>query len=210
VSHRDLSDERLASRELLALREGRPVSDARFDALFPIWARGASDRHFTPVSVARRAAALLVSRPGARILDVGAGVGKLCVVGALTTAGEFIGAEMRAHLVEAGRAVIRRHKIPRCRLVAADAAALDWGGYDGFYLFNPFAEHLPKHAGLDRTVPRDPERYLRDVRAVEERLAAAASGARAVLYYGFGGAMPGSWRRLLSEQRGLLELWQKQ
>jgi hypothetical protein len=98
---------------LAALHAGDSVSDEEFDRLLPTWARNVSGLHFTPVRVARRAAELLVARAGARVLDVGAGVGKLCIVGALTTQGSFVGVEQRGHLVAAGRALLRRGQVLR-------------------------------------------------------------------------------------------------
>ena len=43
--------------------------------------------HWTPVHVARRAAQFLVTGPETRVLDVGSGPGKFCLVGALATQG---------------------------------------------------------------------------------------------------------------------------
>jgi len=60
---------------LARLRAGELVDDAAFDELFPPWARALSRVHFTPVRAAVRAAAWLAARPGARVLDVGAGAG---------------------------------------------------------------------------------------------------------------------------------------
>src|SRR3954452_18195742 len=65
-----------------ALRSGAAVPDAEFDRLFPDELRDRSYLHWTPVEVAVRAAELLAPSPrGIRVLDVGAGVGKLCLIG---------------------------------------------------------------------------------------------------------------------------------
>src|SRR5689334_18357566 len=75
--------------------------DDGFDALFPEWARRVSRGNFTPLAIARRAVALLCDRPGMRVLDVGSGVGKVCLVGALTSDARFHGVEQRPHFVAA-------------------------------------------------------------------------------------------------------------
>ena len=69
-----------------ALRQRSPVPDEVFDQLYPRISRFRSSVHWTPVEVAIRVAELLDGAPGGQILDVGAGVGKACIIGALTTA----------------------------------------------------------------------------------------------------------------------------
>jgi SAM-dependent methyltransferase len=193
------------------LRAGLDVFDADWDRLYPKAARGPSRLHFTPVAVARRAAEWLVTRPGTRVLDVGAGVGKFCLVGALVSEGVFTGVEQRPHFVEIAREVADRGKIPRCRFVAGDVTTIDWRAFDAFYLYNPFAEHRLGFPPIDGTIERAPERHRALVASVEEALAQLPCGARAVTFHGFGGALPPGWEVVRSEvQRGgALELWEK-
>jgi SAM-dependent methyltransferase len=194
------------------LAAGGSVPDRVFDRALPRWARPPSRTHFTPVAVARRAAELLVATPGARVLDVGAGIGKFCIVGAVTTDGYFVGVEQRRHLVEAATALVRACGVERCRFVHGDAFALDWTSFQGFYFFNPFTELLPGMRRLDRTLPQSAETYRRYVQAVEERLELVAPGTRVVTYHGFGGKLCPDWSRQLFEHwgPGPLELWVKQ
>lgn len=198
-------------RPLAALCEGAAVSDEEFDRLLPTWARNVSGQHFTPVRVARRAAELLVAREGARVLDVGAGVGKLCVVGALTTAGRFVGVEQREHLVRAGRALMQKGQVPRCELLHANMTEIDWRGFDAFYLYNPFAEHLREIDAIDETIALSASARRRYLDFVAARLDESGPGARVVTYHGFGGEMPAGWLRRSSERCGTgpLELWVK-
>ena len=85
------------------LRAGEAVTDGEFDQVFVPDVEAISFRHWTPVWVARRAAELLVHAGATEILDVGAGPGKFCIVGALTTAARFAGVEQRGGLVEQAR-----------------------------------------------------------------------------------------------------------
>lgn len=177
------------------LRRGLPVDDACFDQSFPAWLRHLSNVHWTPVAVAAHAARFLVREPGARVLDVGAGAGKLCLVGALVTAGSFHGVEQRAALVEAAQATARLLHEPRACFVHGDALAVAWSGFDAVYLYNPFADR--------------PDALDASVRAVQERLEAARPGTRVATYHGFGGAMPPAYRRDFAGEGKLagLELW---
>lgn len=163
------------------------VDDAQFDRLFPSSQRFRSWMHWTPVEVAVRAAALLA--PGhERVLDIGAGVGKLCLIGAATTSASWVGIEQNADMVNAANAArVRLGLETRVRFIRGDIAHLDWTSFDSFYLFNPFAEML--FVG-DGTPLERRERYVATIEFVQSRLARAATGTRVVTYHGFGGDMP--------------------
>jgi hypothetical protein len=195
-----------------AVQGDRPVADHKFDDLFPEWTRAASDVHWSPITVARRAAELLVEKPGDRVLDVGSGVGKLCIVGALTTPGTFVGVEQRGSLVAVARNIVRRHRIPRCTFVHANMTEVDWSTFDAFYLYNPFEENLSlgRHI-IDETVERSVTAYREYVSFVETQLVAARPGTRLVTFHGFGGRMPPRWTRRRRERRGSgkLDIWVK-
>ena len=97
------------------LRGGRKVTDFRFDQVFPIEMRRLSETHWTPVEVAIRAAELLVEHDKTRILDVGSGCGKFCLVAALSCLGQFIGVEQRPHLVDIARNTGKELRDFECR-----------------------------------------------------------------------------------------------
>jgi len=194
------------------LRGGLPLDDHEFDRLYPDWVRALSEVHWTPVSVARRAAELLVTHPGTRVLDMGSGVGKFCLVGALTTAGVFYGIEQRFHFVRVARATALTLGLKSARFLHGNLLALDWSGFHAFYLFNPFAENLASvMAGIDATVDLSIDLFHAYVRFVRQQLHQAGRGTRVVTYHGFGGEMPPSYRLELEEESGTerLELWIK-
>ena len=70
-------------------------SDAAFDSLYPIHIQKLSAIHWTPLSVAVTAARFLAPTKKAHVMDIGAGVGKFCVVGSIFTKGSFTGIEQR-------------------------------------------------------------------------------------------------------------------
>jgi len=89
------------------------TTDTAFDAHYPPVIRAHAFTHFTPVDVARAAAAFLVKAPGDHVLDVGSGAGKFCCVGALTTTGHFTGVERRSALHAAAKAFAQQHDVER-------------------------------------------------------------------------------------------------
>jgi len=187
-------------------------SDAAFDALYPADVRKRSANHWTPVAVALQAAELLAPEDGMRVLDVGAGGGKLCCVGALATPAHttWAGIEQDPQLVDVARELATRLELAdRVAFHHGDMAMLDWDEFDSIYLFNPFESDL---VGENYVETR--QRWAlfgREVTRVEDWLAQLASGTRVVTYHGFGGEMPDSYSLAAMEHigSGPLALWIK-
>ncbi|MDC0741114.1 class I SAM-dependent methyltransferase [Polyangium mundeleinium] len=202
-----------ARRVLLAeVAAGRTVSDVAFDRLYPERIRKLSHRYWTPVDVARHAATLFAKHGARRVLDIGAGMGKFCVVAALTTDLEVSGVEQREGLVVAGRELLATYAIPRVTLIHGTLDDVDFDAYDGFYLFNPFEEGtFAPSEWVDRTIPLSEQRASEDAARVEAALARARRGTCVVTFHGFGGALPPGFVYLPEETRGIpfLRLWVK-
>ena len=194
---------------LLDLKNGEPVSNALFDTILPEKVRQFSRMHWTPVEVAIRAAELLAPDPRARVLDVGSGAGKFCMIGALTTEGTFTGVERRSSLVEVAQKTVEALGVPRVSFTHENMADLDWSHYDSFYLFNPFYEHIKPMSRIDQHVLLGEAHFMQYVKIVEGKLARLRLGARVVTYHGFGGFFPPNFRRVIKEPQGndFLELW---
>ena len=191
------------------LRESLSDDDRAIDGLYDEQVAGLSRAHWTPVAVARRAAALLAPTPEHRVLDLGAGPGKFCIVGARSTGASFTGIEQRRHLVDAANRAAERLALSNVRFIHANILDVSWRPYGSYYLFNPFAEQML--GGIDDSMPVAPALYGFYVTEVRKRLRAARSGTRVATYHGFGGAMPETYRLAYSEPAGSdeLELWIK-
>ena len=190
-----------------ALAAGDEVLDDELDRVFPDELRERSVLHWTPIDVARRVAALLAPRADHRVLDVGAGTGKLCLVGASVTGATWWGIEQDPMLVAAAsQAAWAMDLDDRTRFVQGDGSRLAWDEFDALYFYNPFttlmlaphASAFVRYATIQSTLRR-----------IEQRLAEARRGVRVVTYYGFGGKLPSGYRLLAREPAGgdHLELW---
>jgi SAM-dependent methyltransferase len=193
------------------LRLDRRVGDRDWDLGYPRTYAELSQLHWTPISVARRAAALLSRGPSSRILDVGAGVGEFCTIAALTTPGVFIGVERWGEMVDIACETARKARVSKARFIHARAEDIDWANFDGFYFFNPYAELGRPRLSLVHAGVADPLEYQRIISFTEESLGRARSGARVVTYFGFGGELPSCFRLLLREPHGtdFVECWEK-
>ena len=189
------------------------ADDATFDALYTEPIRARSSHFWTPVAVATRAAQLFAHHEVRRVLDVGSGPGKFCLTAAcVCPAVDFTGVEHRPRLVEAARAAGELLRVRNAYFRAGDATSFPWIAFDGFYLYNPFAENVCDAAEhLDDAVELSQSRYFRDVRRVRVALAAAPEGVVMVTYNGAGGPIPVSYDLVHAERAGSswLRVWVK-
>ncbi|MBL9018958.1 MAG: methyltransferase domain-containing protein [Myxococcales bacterium] len=187
--------------------------DELFDLQLPPRMRLKSSIHFTPVTVARLAARMLAPRPGMRVLDVGSGPGKFCIVAAREVpSATFVGVEIRPHLVRIARRLASRAGLENAAFIEGNAMDTDWRAFDAFYLYNPFAEQLrdDEHV-LDRSMTFAPAKFAEYVRGARERLSAAPAGTRVVTYHSFGAPAPLGYELVedLPIETDRLELWVK-
>lgn len=190
-----------------ALQRRTAIADAELDQVFPDDLRERSQLHWTPVAVAIRAAELLAPTPDTRVLDVGAGVGKVCLVGALVSGATWWGIEHDPVQVAAANHAAWTLGLGGCtRFVVGDASQLGWDEFDALYFYNPFgsamlaphASPFVRYAVVQRTIRR-----------IEAQLACTRVGTRVVTYHGFGGRLPPGFARRAAEPAGgdTLELW---
>ncbi len=194
-----------------ALQRGRTVREDAFDGMLEERWRAHSEVHFTPLDVCRRAAAWLSPSGGGRVLDVGCGTGKFCVVASLVSSAHFVGVEQREALVLQARAVARRVG-SRAEFIHADAFDVDWDFFTGLYFYNPFDEiRTGETSRLDATLPQSDERFHACVAEVQARLEQLKPGTRVVTFHGMGGPLPSSYRLAQAQMvgAGMLELWLK-
>jgi SAM-dependent methyltransferase len=185
------------------------VEDEHFDMIYPPDIRELSRCHWTPVAVARKAAKFLVREPGTRVLDIGCGPGKFCIVGALTSAGHFTGVEQRLRLAKLAETTVQREKIPNAEIIHTNITEIDFSAYDSFYLFNPFEENFFAAGPIDSTVRFSDRLYERYTRHVATQLARAPLGTRLVTYYGFCEEVPIGYECEEYSLCDALKLWRK-
>jgi Methyltransferase domain len=187
------------------LRASEIVSDGAWDRVYPWQHAEESPVCWTPVAVARRAAELLTETVTKPVLDVGSGVGKFCVVAALTTPGVFVGVECHRDLVEVARSTARRAGATHASFVCGRMEDVDWADFGGFYFFNPLEVDWLASSG------EQARQRQRMVSWIEQRLALMAAGTRVVTYHGFGGTMPGGYRLVRREPIGsdAIECWDR-
>ena len=185
-------------------------SDVEFDRAYDTQIRELSQQHWTPVRVAARVAHLLTRAGASRILDVGSGAGKFCIVGALSTDAEFVGVERRGYLVDIAKQTALRFGADRATFEHASADSFSFEGFNGVYLYNPFYEQISRFlVQIDGGIERSLLMYRHFVRSTMNKLAAMAPPVAVVTFNGFGGPMPPEYDFRGDEPAGndQLELW---
>ena len=168
------------------------IEDEKFDQVYSPQVRRLSPLFWTPVAVAAEAARLLATKAATRVLDVGCGAGKFCLIAASVTDGEFTGVEQRAELVAAARHAAAQLATDGVEFLHANVMDVPFASYDAFYIFNPFEEHLHGYK-IDKAVALSPELFRRYTSYVSDQLGDRPLGTRVVTYMGYADDIPGCY-----------------
>lgn len=194
------------------IEDGSLLTDTFFDQLLSPKIRELSSRHWTACEIAIRAARLLGEKESDRVLDIGSGAGKFCVMGALSSPAHFTGVEIRKPLHQAALKLREEFDLEkRIDLIEGNAIDIDWTPYNAFFMFNPFYEHIASSIRMEPALEFGMKRFEQYVRGVQSKLRSAPIGTKVAIFHGFGGGIPQGYRRVLREATGsdFLDLWIK-
>jgi SAM-dependent methyltransferase len=196
------------------------AKDEKFDLIYPQQIQKLSSLFWTPVAVAAEAAKLLVTdwgcraeglaKAGTRVLDIGCGPGKFCLVGASLTDGRFTGVEQRSDLVVAARQAADDLGLTNVEFIHGNVLEVDFAEYDAFYLFNPFEENMHSGHTIDSAVRLSPALFKRYTSHVAAQLGARPIGTRVVTYAGYADDIPACYSCESALFDDDLKLWIKQ
>lgn len=195
-----------------AIRRGCCPEDRAFDRFLPEELRAISGEYWTPLAVAARGAEWLDALGVRSVLDIGSGAGKFCVASALAGRCHVSGLEHRPRLVAAARALARVFSVEdRVRFIEGALGDTPLPEVDAYYLYNPFAENLFGLGDLTEPVELSSTRYASDIALVEDLLQRAPMGSFVLVYNGYGGRIPSSYREVRSDRHlpNVLRMWRK-
>ena len=187
----------------------RKIKDEVFDLIYPTELQAVSAVHFTPVEVAKKAAHFLAPKGGERILDVGSGVGKFCMIGSAVTKGFFTGVEQRKHLHQCAKSIALQHELSNIQFIHANIMKIQFTDFDGFYIFNPFFENLNESGKLDDSVVLKKGLFKKYSLYVNQQLDTKPIGTKLVTYYSFLIEIPDSYAVQSTDYDGRLKMWEK-
>ncbi|MEP7376610.1 MAG: class I SAM-dependent methyltransferase [Chitinophagaceae bacterium] len=186
-------------------------SDAQFHKLYPDSLHLLSKNHWTALSVARKAANFLAVGNGARILDIGSGIGKFCLAGAYyKPRALYFGVEQRKDLVEYGETARIRLGLDNVSFVHGNFTQVDFENYDHFYFYNSFYENVANAEKIDDSIPYSVELYNYYNYYLYKQLEKMPSGTRVATFYGTEEIMPPGYHIGGSDVDDLLKYWVKE
>jgi hypothetical protein len=159
------------------------VTDEQFNTIYPTGIKRLSEKHWTPVSVAKSASEFLVTGSGTRVLDIGSGAGKFCMVGAVHTDGFFTGIEQRAELVTLTQSLSRKYSLDNVEFIHANITAINFGQYQAFYFYNSFYENIDFGNKIDDSVLLNAGYYKAYTNYTRDQLALLPEGTRVATYW---------------------------
>lgn len=192
-----------------ALKKNIEIEDSVFNTLYSTRIRRLAERHWTPVAIARIAADYLVDKPNKKVLDIGAGVGKFCLVGAASTKGIFYGVEQRASLIKLSKKIAEKHNVENVEFIHSNITDISFSDYDAFYFYNSFFENVDTSCPIDKIVVPENELFLTYSNYVRDQLAKAPKYTRLVTYWSTWEEIPESFNLEHSELNGVLNFWRK-
>ena len=181
------------------LQAGLPVSDSDFDAIYAARMRKMSSIYFTPVEVAQVAARFLVSQPGMKVLDIGSGAGKFCMIGSACTEGHFTGVEFRESLFALSKKLAGQYNLSGLEFIFSNIMEVDFSAFDSVYFFNSFYENIAPSNPID----------IKYSLYVKEQLDAMPVGTRLATYFSYLMEVPSSYETQSTHFDGKLRLWEK-
>ncbi|MBK8558058.1 MAG: methyltransferase domain-containing protein [Lewinellaceae bacterium] len=192
------------------LKSGLPVSDETFDRLYSASVQKIAAFYFTPVEVAKAAAAFLVTAPGKKVLDIGSGAGKFCMVGASCTEGAFTGIEQRQQLHLVASELTAKHQIQNVQFLHSNIIDIRFDQFDAVYFYNAFYENIWSDFMIDQTTETHRDLYFSYSKFVREQLDSMPPGTRLVTYFSFLEEVPASYSLQQSLFDDKLKMWVKE
>ncbi len=186
------------------------IVDTDFDLIFEEKVQEASGIHFTPIKVAKMAAQYLADDKSPKILDIGSGAGKFCMIGAACTEGYFVGVEQRERLHLEAIRLSEQYKLTNVSFINTNITNIDFKDYDAFYIFNAFYENISLFGGsIDDDIELKRELYESYSLYVKGQLEAMPDGTKLVTYFSFGKEIPKNYIIRYTAFDEKLKMWEK-
>lgn len=185
-------------------------ADEAFNRLYPENIRALSRKHWTPLLVAEKAADFLAAEKGAKVLDIGSGVGKFCLAAAYYHPNaRFTGIEQRESLIGYAEKAKATLGLKNVEFLQGNFTELDFSDYDHFYFYNAFYENISGTEKIDHAVDFSDELYSYYNRKLFRQLEKTRAGTRLATYHSIENEVPEAFHEVGSDINNLLKYWIK-
>jgi len=187
------------------------ITDDYFDLVFSPEVRSFSQIHWTPLVVATKATEVLKQMKVERLLDVGSGCGKFCLITSILSEIEVTGVEQREFLYSASKKAKNAFRLPQLKFMSGSAFDLSWKEFDCVYFFNPFCEQKTPERRMKNDVPMNESLYSTYLQLTLNRLREQKIGSKVMTYYGLGAELPEDYSLIYQKSLGsdFLKIYEK-
>jgi SAM-dependent methyltransferase len=191
------------------LNAGLFSNDAAFDWMYPEHFQLLSLKHWTPLAIARKAAEFL-AEPGARVLDIGCGIGKFCLAaGYHFPETYFYGVEQRHELIYHAEEAKGYTQLPNVNFIYANITQVNFKEFDHFYFYNSFYENIDLDNQIDDTIEISESLYNYYTQYLFKELDERPSGTRLVTFHISGEEVPSDYKLADVSYDTWLKMWVK-
>lgn len=172
------------------LRNHEAITDDTFDLIFSPEVRNHSLIHWTPLAVALKAAELMKEMKVERLLDVGSGCGKFCLINAILGEARVTGVEQRDFLSLSAKKAKNSFQLENLNFIHGSAFDLSWKEFDALYFFNPFCEQKTPERRMKNDLQMNDAIYSNYLQLTHDRLKELKKGTKVFTYHGLGCTLP--------------------
>lgn len=185
-------------------------SDEEFNLLYPHSIQALAKRHWTPLTIAKKAANFLGMQSNARILDIGSGVGKFCLAAAHFDPQNFYyGVEQRKGLISYAETARETLALGNVGFINGNFTQIDFRNYDHFYFFNSFYENLTGTDKIDDSIAYSRDLYNYYNSYLFRQLEMKPAGTKLATYHSMEDDMPNGYHIVGTDMNHLLKYWIK-
>ncbi|MBC7485428.1 MAG: class I SAM-dependent methyltransferase [Cytophagaceae bacterium] len=160
------------------------ITDKDFDLVYSPAIRALSSRHWTSIKIVKKAVNFLCYKENTKILDVGSGVGKFSILGALLKASNFFyGVDFRKDFIEISDNLKKEHRIENVFFLHNYFDKIDFNNFDGIYFFNSFHERIDKDTVIDELSEFSYDLYKKYTQEFFLKINSMSEGTRLVTYH---------------------------
>ncbi len=191
------------------LKRNVKIEEDEFNSIYPENIRKHARVHWTPVDVAKIAAQYLAVKPAAKVLDIGSGAGKFCMIGSALTNGFFTGIEQRENLVQVSRKISKYYRLKNVEFIHSNIIHVPFSEFDSFYFFNSFYENREAFSSIDYSITLNTKYYSLYSEYVKSELSKTPAGTRLVTYHSELKEVPSSFQLQATACDDCLIFWKK-
>lgn len=189
---------------------GPKETDLLFETYLPAALREKSLRHFTPTEVIEKAVDFLCHLRKNKILDIGSGAGKFCIIGAKRKrSDQFYGVEIRENLWAEAERIAKEWNLNNVHFLHQNITETSFRGYTGYYYFNPFYENMEPENSLNNDLEFHPNKYSSYSGRVFREMEKQPIGTRIATFHIPEGSLPSEYHLIDQYFDGSLQCFEK-